>query len=168
MVTRISWIAIALAASLGVGAAASPAPAGDPLERIVEQQRGLQRYLGNIEGLTQRQRITVQKLQVEVFRLMQGKSTLAELSMEQKVRLENALERINAEIADTRMAHERRETCRVEKKTGTKIGKPRCMSADERNTIRLGSFDYLERPRICRPPGCGEDLMDSQLRLPSR
>jgi beta-lactam-binding protein with PASTA domain len=85
----------------------------DGLQMIVKQQKALKADLedGGIEGLTPRQNTIVRKAQIEVFAVSEGKSRLDELSMDEKIRLENALERINAEIVNTRAASNNQNVC---------------------------------------------------------
>lgn len=134
-------------------------PAGatdpDPLARIVEQQRELQRDLDSMDGLTTRQRNVIRKMQAQVFALTDGRSSLDGMTIEQKVKLENALERINAELVNTRSARDAQNKCHIEKKTGSARSVARCGSQDERDRTREGARAWMEKPRICVPPGCG-------------
>lgn len=127
------------------------------LQAIISQQQQLRRDLGagGTTGLTPRQVKVVRKAQDEVFALVEGKSSLVELDIEQKVRLENALERINAEIKGTRLSSEEKQVCWRERKSGTKLMVTRCGTQAEIDAAREGARAWMEKPKICVPPGCG-------------
>jgi hypothetical protein len=130
---------------------------GDGLQLIIQQQQELKADLddGGVEGLTPRQNKLVRKAQDEVFAVAAGKTTMDELSIDEKVRLENALERINAEIVDTRAARDDQNVCWRERVSGTGLKKTRCGTKAEMREAREGARDYLEKPKVCMPPGCG-------------
>ncbi|HEY0659756.1 MAG TPA: hypothetical protein VGD21_00310 [Lysobacter sp.] len=137
---------------------ASPAIANegqDSLEVVLQQQRELQADLddGGVEGLTTRQNNAIRKAQKEVFEVTEGKTKLDELSVEEKIRLENALERINAEVVNTRTASNNQNVCWRERVSGSGMKKTRCGTAAEMREAREGARDYLERSRAC--PDCG-------------
>lgn len=127
----------------------------DSLEIMLEQQHELQADLddGGIDGLTARQNSAIRKAQKEVFAIADGKARLEELSMDEKIRLENALERINAEMANTRSAADDQNICWRERVSGTGMKKTRCGTAAEMREAREGARDFLERPKTC--PDCG-------------
>lgn len=123
----------------------------DRLQVVLEQQRAIQADLddGGIDGLSPRQANAIRKAQKEVFAVAEGKQTLDQLSMDDKIRLENALERINAEIVDTRTAHDDQDVCWRERVSGTGMKKTRCGTRAEMREAREGARDYLERPKVC-------------------
>jgi hypothetical protein len=129
----------------------------DGLQVILEQQKQLKADLddGGIDGLTPRQNTLVRKAQGEVFALTDGRTRLDELSMDEKVRLENALERINAQIVDTRAARDKQDVCWRERVSGTTVKKTRCGTQAEMREAREGARDFLEKGKICAGPGCG-------------
>lgn len=137
--------------------AASPGSNDDGLQMILKQQQALKADLddGGIEGLTPRQNTVVRKAQIEVFAVSEGKTRLDDLSMEEKIRLENALERINAEIVNTRAASNNQNVCWRERMSGTTMKKTRCGTQAEMREAREGARDFLEKSKICVPPGCG-------------
>lgn len=126
------------------------------LESIVEQQRALSKDLegGNL-ALTPRQRGVVQKAQQEVFALTDGKSSLDELNIAEKTKLENALERINAVVVGTPKASGEKQICKRVALTGTSMKTTRCASAAEWEQLREDSRRSLEKQHVCVPPGCG-------------
>jgi hypothetical protein len=84
----------------------------DALQVLVDQQTALRDELAKgAKDLTPRQVGIVRKAQDEFFRLVEGKSTLDQMPIDDKVRLENALERINAQLVDTNSARAKQEVC---------------------------------------------------------
>lgn len=130
---------------------AETADGRDRLQVVLEQQRLLRADLddGGIAGLNPRQNNAVRKAQTEVFAVAEGKQGLDQLSMDEKIRLENALERINAEMVDTRAARDGQEVCWRERVSGTTMKKTRCGTQAERREAREGARDFMERPRTC-------------------
>jgi hypothetical protein len=129
----------------------------DGLQFIISQQKVLKADLddGGIEGLSARQNKIVGKAQVEVFAVTEGKTRMDDLSMNEKIRLENALERINAEIENTRAAGNEQNVCWRERVSGTTVKKTRCGTQAEMREAREGARDFMEKAKICVPPGCG-------------
>lgn len=132
--------------------AAQPADATpEKLERILGQQTALKRDLdaGKTEGLSTRQVNAIRKAQAEVFAVTEGKDSLDALSMDEKVRLENALERINAEVKNTRAGRDGKQVCWRERMSGTNTKVTRCGTEAELREAREGARDFLERPKVC-------------------
>jgi hypothetical protein len=127
------------------------------LTDILEQQRELETQIaaGELQGLTPRQINNIRRAQKEVFASTEGKTTLDELDINQKVRLENALERINAEVKGGRVAGEEQDVCWRERKSGSKLKVTRCGTQAERDQARQGAREWMEKPKVCAPPGCG-------------
>ncbi|HEY0504488.1 MAG TPA: hypothetical protein VGD42_13475 [Lysobacter sp.] len=147
-IVMLSWL-LALPAS-AQDASAAPA-AGDGLQQILVQQQDLKRDLdaGRTDGMTTRQVSAIRKAQVDVFAVTEGKTRLDQLSMEDKVRLENALERINAEVKNTRAGRDDKNVCWREKMSGTNTKVTRCGTEAEMREAREGARDFLERPKVC-------------------
>lgn len=143
--------------TFGVAAFAQAATEEISLQKIVKQQEALKADLedGGIEGLTPRQNTVVHKAQVEVFAVTKGKAEMGDLSIDEKIRLENALERINALIVNTRAAGNDQNVCWRERVSGSKMKTTRCGTEAERREAREGARDFMEKPRVCVPPGCG-------------
>ena len=97
----------------------------------------------------------MRKAQAEFFRLVEGKTTLDQLAIDDKVQLENALERINAELVNTNAARANQEVCWREHTTGSKMRATRCGTQQEIDEAREGARGFLLKPKICMPPGCG-------------
>ncbi len=156
LMSAVLCLVIALSAQ-AQDAAPAGATTADPLQAIVQQQRELKADLdgGGIEGLTTRQSNLIRKAQGDVFAVTEGKHRMDELSLDDKVRLENALERINAQVAGTRQAQEAQEVCWREAKTGSTVKVTRCGTQAERDQARENARALLGKSNICMPPGCG-------------
>lgn len=131
--------------------AAEPMSAEDGLQLILKQQQALKVDIeaGRTDGLTTRQVNAIRKAQAEVLTVTEGKSRLDQLTIEDQVRLENALERINAEVQNTRAARDGQNVCWRERVSGTKVNVTRCGTEAEMREAREGARDYLERPKVC-------------------
>lgn len=146
------WLWLVVLTTAMASAAAQDTPATqDGLQKILTQQQQLQRDLdaGKTEGMTTRQVNAIRKAQKDVFAVTEGKTQLDALSMEEKVRLENALERINAEVKNTRAGRDGQQVCWREKQSGTTINVTRCGTEAEKREAREGARDFLERPKVC-------------------
>jgi len=135
------------------------AQAPESLQVLVEQQTALKADLedGSIAGLTPRQNSAVRKAQTEFFGITKGKAKLDDLSIDEKIRMENALERINAEVKNTRAASDEQNVCWRERVSGSTRKETRCGTKAEMREAREGARDYMERPKVCVPPGCGAE-----------
>ena len=129
----------------------------EPLGKIRSQQDLLAADLnaGTTQGMTPRQVNAIRKAQKEVFAVIEGKNALDELSIDEKVRLENSLERINAKVKGGRLAKDDQEVCWREHKSGSRMKSTRCGTEAERREVREGARDWMEKPKVCVPPGCG-------------
>lgn len=128
----------------------------EPLQVMLEQQQQLREDLdAGIDGLTPRQVRVIRKAQDEFFSVVADRTTLDALSISDKVRVENALETINAQIVNTSASMSDQNVCWRETKTGSGRRVTRCGTKAEAEQVRRGARDYLERPRICSGPGCG-------------
>ena len=126
------------------------------LQMMVEQQIALREELARgPQDLTPRQVGIMRKAQDEFFRLVEGKTTLDQLAIDDKVRVENALERINAQLVNTNAARANQEVCWRERMVGSKMQVTRCGSQQEIDQAREGARGFMEKPKICVPPGCG-------------
>ena len=150
---RTVWLmALLLLAPLGAMAEEQNAS----LQMMVEQQIALRDELARgPQDLTPRQVGIMRKAQAEFFRLVEGKTTLDQLAIDDKVQLENALERINAELVNTNAARANQEVCWREHMTGSKMQVTRCGTQQEIDEAREGARGFMLKPKICMPPGCG-------------
>jgi hypothetical protein len=143
-------------AALLASAVASAQPA-DKLVQIREQQALLTSELdAGVLKVTPREANLIRKEQARVASLLEGRTSLDDLGVADRVQLDNALERINAFVVATRQAAEDADVCRYERNTSSKIRKLDCATASQRQNSRDGARAYLEKPRICVPPGCGQ------------
>jgi len=126
------------------------------LQMMVEQQIALREELARgPQDLTPRQVGIMRKAQDEFFRLVEGKTTMDQLAIGDKVRVENALERINAELVNTNAARANQEVCWREHMVGSKMQVTRCGTQQEIDQAREGARGFMLKPKICMPPGCG-------------
>ena len=123
----------------------------EPLGKIRSQQDLLAADLkaGTTQGMTPRQVNAIRKAQKEVFAVIVGKNALDELSIDETVRLENALERINAEVKGGRLASDAQEVCWREQKTGSQVKVTRCGTEAERRQTREGARAFMEKAKVC-------------------
>ena len=126
------------------------------LQMMVEQQIALREELARgPQDLTPPQVGIIRKAQDQFFAIVEGKTTLDQLAIDDKVRVENALERINAELVNTNAARANQEVCWREHMVGSKMQVTRCGSQQEIDQAREGARGFMEKPKICVPPGCG-------------
>lgn len=156
MFTRIAMLGLALAWSVSPQAFAQDVD----LPQILEQQRAVAAQLddGSL-AVPARARDTIRKAQAEVFAIAEGNQALADLDVAEKVRLENALERIHAVVKGGRRAQETQEVCWRERRTGSKLMVTRCGTKEEIEQAREGARGHLERPRTCQASAtssCGQ------------
>ena len=145
LVALLSWLPLAAVAGENASLAA-----------IVEQQAALRDDLARGPGdLTPRQAAAVRKAQTEFFRLVEGRTTMDQLSIDDKIRVENALERINAQVVGTNAAQANQEVCWREQRLGSRLSTTRCGTRKEIDRVREEARGYMEEPQICTPPGCG-------------
>lgn len=147
------WILLGFFLMLAVPLrAASPASLPD----IVQQQQQIRDELASgALPLNPRQKRIVGEQQAIIFGVTEGKTSLADLNADEQVRLRNALEVINAQVSTRVTAEDEREVCWREKRTGSKLVTTVCGTEKERREAREGARDYMSRPSICQPPGCG-------------
>lgn len=150
---RLALLLALVIASSSPLAASAQDTAAEPqkLDLILAQQRELKRELdtGKVDGMTTRQVNAIRKAQADVFAATDGKTSLDQLSMDEKVQLENALERINAEVRNTRSAHDDKQVCWRERTSGTTMKVTRCGTEAEKREAREGARDFLDRPKVC-------------------
>lgn len=133
------------------------AQSGDRLAQIREQQDTLLAELDSgVLKVTPREAALIRKDHARVAAILADNATLDDLGVAERVELDNALERINALVVATRQAEEDADVCHYERKTGTKLPKLDCATAAQRRNHRDGARAYMEKPRVCVPPGCGQ------------
>lgn len=148
---------IVLCCVLACGIASAQGQAADKLADIRTQQQELKGQLaaGELSHLTKRQQNAISRAQTDVFAIIEGKQSLDELNISEKVRLENALERINANFVGSNAAGRDQLVCKRVALTGTGMKTTRCAPQSEWDQVRETSRGSLEKQRVCEPPGCG-------------
>ena len=149
----VAMVAALMLVSMG---AIAEEPDRIALSAMVEQQVALRDEL--VQGqqdLSPRQVGVIKKAQAEFFRLVEGKSTMDQLTIEDKVRVENALEKVNAQIVGTNAAAANQQVCWRETTVGSKMKTTRCGTQQEIDDAREGARGFLLKPKVCEPPGCG-------------
>ena len=146
---RTIVLILGLWAAMATGAATAQ-PDATSLQVLVEQQEALRAQLTDgIDGVTPRKARLINKAQGEFFAIVKGKQSLDELGIEEKIRVENALETINAQIATTRFAADDQQVCWREVKVGSKMAVSRCASKKELEDETESARTYMSKPRIC-------------------
>jgi hypothetical protein len=93
----------------------------------------------------------VRKDQDIVFELLERKPSVEAMNIQERVNLDNALERINAAVQGTRVADDGKDVCRYQGVAGSRQKRLVCGTQDDRDHAREGARAYLEKPRICSP-----------------
>lgn len=145
-----SLLVVLLFAALGHSVAAeSP----ETLVAILNQQRALEADLAaDTVGLTPRQLGVVRNAQAEILKLTEGKTSMEQLNIEEKIRLDMALERINTQIEGGDLNHTARgkeDVCKRVKRTGESMKSTMCATQAEWDQMRAAGRELLERPRVC-------------------
>lgn len=145
---------------VGVLAMAVCAAVAQPVDKLVEIREQQKLLLAELDSgalkVTPREAALIRKENSRVLEMLEGQPSLDALGVAERVQLDNALERINALVVGTRRASEDADVCRYERNTSSKIRKLDCATASERQNSRDGARAYMEKPRICVPPGCGQ------------
>lgn len=93
------------------------------------------------------------KAQDEIFSLLEGRSSVDELSTDQRIALFNAQETVNSVLTDAELD---REVCKREKVLGSHRSSLVCMTVREARGIKETDKTMLMAPRVCDPKtGCG-------------
>jgi len=139
------------------GGMATAQEAVDKLADIRTQQQELKGQLeaGELSHLTKRQQNAIGRAQTDVFAIIDGKQSLDELNISEKVRLENALESINANFVGSNAAGRDQLVCKRVALSGTGMKTTRCAPQAEWDQVRETSRGSLEKRWVCTPPGCG-------------
>lgn len=140
-----TWTAIILLALVGVAHANA-----DKVAMILQQQREIRAESEHSTGAYARFGAdTLDRMhsaQDQVFRLLDGKATVAQLRPDEQVGLFNALDEIKAIIADN---DRNRQKCWREHKLGSTMKVTRCATLAELEQVRRGAQDWKLEPTIC-------------------
>lgn len=121
-----------------------------PLQKIVEQQERLRNELADgLDGATPRQTRIIRKAQDEFFAITEGVQSLDQLSIQDKVRVKNALDSITAQVVNTSASRSDQEVCWREARVGSKTKVTHCGTKEEIEQLRRDSVDAMERDRVC-------------------
>lgn len=153
---NVRQIGFAMLLALGVVVQSGAAAVG--LEAIVKEQRQIEAELsqGDMDDLTPRSKRLLKSTQDDIFSIAEGKSSLDDMSPDDQIRFKNAVEQVNSIVSNSRRVEEKKDFCWRERQVGSQVMKTVCGTEEERKAIRQGARDYLNRPRTCVPPGCGE------------
>lgn len=148
-------VALLLAAGLCAVAAAQSESAS--LQEILDQQAEIAAGIeaGDYAHLPARSISAIKRAQRTIANVTGGRTEIGQLPPQDQVHLENALQTVKAHLSGTRVAREEQQVCWRERPTGSKIAETRCGTEGERDIARAGARGYMERPRVCAPPGCG-------------
>lgn len=102
-----------------------------------------------------RTRKVVEKDQAVVFSILDRNATMDDLDLEERIRLDNAIERIIGALGGTALAQSNQEVCRNERVSGSKLKKVTCETQGDKDRDREGARAWMEKPKVCIPPGCG-------------
>ena len=100
-----------------------------------QQRQAIERKSGNYSHFTDAERKAIFAKQDEVSTLIQGKTTIDELSPNDKIALANGLEAVRALVA---RAEDGRLICERIKPLGSNRPQNKCMSVGERRRLREG------------------------------
>jgi len=129
----VMWTFIPIAA-----VATSPmVPREHDIPRLLELQEAITAGVDHAEhALTAGQKHTIRAEQKRIRAIVEGKASLDALTLEQRLQLVNAQERINAAMRGTRAAEEARVVCRRERPTGSQVNQLRCSTVGQDSLLR--------------------------------
>lgn len=156
MNSRLIGFCFAVMVLFGNAVQASSAPTS--FEAIMQDQRLVEAEFsrGDYPDLTPRSKRLLKSAQDKIFSIAEGKSSVDEMSPDDQVRFKNAVEQVNAILTGRRSGEENKEVCWRERQVGSQVMKTVCGTEKERNEVRQGAHDYLSKPSVCVPPGCGQ------------
>lgn len=112
-------------------------PREHDIPRLLELQDAIAAGVAHAEdALTPGQKHTIHAEQKRIRAIVEGKSSLDALTLEQRLQLVNAQERINAAMLGTRDAEEARLVCRRGRPTGSQLARLRCSTVGQDNLLR--------------------------------
>ena len=112
-------------------------PREHDIPRLLELQEAIAAGVDHAEdALTSGQKHTIRVEQKRIRAIVEGKPSLDALTLEQRLQLVNAQERINAALVGTRDAEEARLVCRRGRPTGSQLTRLRCTTVGQDNLQR--------------------------------
>jgi hypothetical protein len=142
-------LSCAIAFSLVAGPAAASRryiDVNQSAQAIIEQQQRIREEVtterNGWDEIPAMKRSAVLRDQDEVFMLLEGKQTIADLNPDQQVKVANLLESINAAVTG---AEDQRKICTRERKVGSNFTQRVCRTAGEIRAEREATRTGLER-----------------------
>jgi len=140
-----TWMVISVLSLAGVAHANA-----DKVAMILQQQREIRAESEHSTGAYARFGAdTLDRMhsaQDQVFRLLDGKTSVSDLRPDEQVELFNALEQVKAILADN---EKNRQKCWREHKLGTTMKVTRCATLAELEQVRRDSEQWKAEPTIC-------------------
>lgn len=151
---RLAICALVLLAGVSLQAVAE----STTFEAIIQEQQQIKSEFaqGEYPDLTPRAKRLLTSAQDTIFSVAEGKSSVDEMSPDDQVRFKNAVEQVNAILIGRRSGEESKEVCWRERQVGSQVMKTVCGTQKERDEVRQGAHDFLNKPHVCVPPGCGQ------------
>lgn len=151
---RLAVCALVLLVGVSLQAGAQTAT----FDAIIQDQQQIKSEFANGEypDLTPRAKRLLTSAQDTIFSIAEGKSSVDDMSPDDQVRFKNAIEQVNAILVGRRSGEEKKEVCWRERQVGSQVMKTVCGTQQERDDVRQGAHDFLNKPRVCIPPGCGQ------------
>ncbi|GAA4857812.1 hypothetical protein GCM10023332_06990 [Luteimonas vadosa] len=119
--------------------------------QILREQRQIQEQvedpLGKYSRFSPEATARLNAVQARIFNLLGGASTVDHLDKNQKVALFNALQEVQAILADN---EDDRLVCTRGHKLGSTIKETRCATVAQRRELRDGARLYMEKPGACQ------------------
>jgi hypothetical protein len=145
-----------LTACLLLGAAVALAANGPLLDvdKFVAQQRDVRedfRYSKKFAHVTEADKQRLYRAQDELFALLENRSSVDELTTDQRIALFNAQETVSAVLLEAELD---REVCRREKTVGSHRATLVCTTVRERRAMKETARNMLLAPRVC-DTNCG-------------
>jgi ABC-type Fe3+-citrate transport system substrate-binding protein len=100
---------------------------GGDIAPLLERQREIAAVIQSKQkNLSEKQREIVLREQATIFAIAEGKASLNDLTPEERTRLTNAIEKVDAAIKESPAADEGRMACRRERAVGSTLPKMHC------------------------------------------
>jgi hypothetical protein len=125
------------------------------ISSIIERQREIaEQVRRSPKAMTEQQQRLIGEEQAKIYAIVEGKSSFDELNQEQKVRLVNAIEKIDAIVEATRAAEDSRMVCRRERTVGSNMQATRCAPRKQRQEETTNARNAVEQSESCLSGSC--------------
>ncbi len=139
-------VAMVLAVAMPVALAGDPIDTRQAVRPIIEQQQRIRDEVNTVsngwEEIPAAKRLAVLRDQDELFALLQGKQTIAELAPGQQIKVANLLESIKAVVTG---AEDQRRICTRERKVGSHFPTRVCRTVGQIRREREATRQGLDR-----------------------